>query len=504
MNDISALIKTLSSGEKRFFSLQSDNYERENTPEHLALYRALSVSKETNEAAFLRKNKDQSFTRFFSASKYKLWQRLLTLLVHYHDDDMLLLRLRKQISQADLLLVRGLFDDAEKLLSKTIDTCRKACLFELELEASAMMVKVLSAKGDLRCAEFTERKVEIIDIIAEIDTYDLLTMQIFRIVQSNKNLSILPENLFEPVFRHKCLHENYVQKSAMGKVGWHSLYEQYYNLKGDLLNRMKHTREIVLLLTENELIAEAYLSPLLIASANDLHNKFGVNDAAGLQEITNRINQSLAGRKKLKNNESLLIDSLLLLGEIYRLLIDQHFEAVLKMEKQIIAFSDALFQLKHPRYYLLKYMLVIACVSVNNFKKAVRVLAFTEMLPDEHQYDIRFKQYNFLLLFCYLKLGNYDSLKKTITKYRQMFETQKITRAEELLTDFFVKVGHDKSVQLRQKMKLLQSSLSELTNSTDNEFLKFNGASLAILRSTLFATSFVDEMDGLMSNSAHS
>jgi hypothetical protein len=504
MNEISVLVKMLNSGEKRFFSLQSDSYERENTPEYIELFRALSVSKETDEAVFLRKNKGKSFTRFFSASKYKLWQRLLTMLVHYHDDDMLLLRLRKQISQADLLLVRGLFDEAEKLLSKTIDTCRKACLFELELEASAVMVKVLSAKGDLRCAEFTERKIEIREIIAEIDTYDLLTMQMFRIVQSNKNLSILPEDLFEPVFKNRCLHENYVQKSVMGKVGWHSLYEQYYNLKGDVNNRMKHTQEIVLLLTENELIAEAYLSPLLIVSANELHNKFAVNDSAGLKEITNRINQSLAGRKKLKNNESLLIDSLLLLGEIYRLMIDQHFEAVLKMEKKIIAISDALFQLKHPRYYLLKYMLIVACISVNNFKKAIRVLAFTQMLPDEHQYDIRFKQYNFLLLFCYLKLGNYDSLKKTITKYRQIFEAQKITRAEELLIDFFVKAGQDKSVQLRQKMKLLNSSLTELTNSTDKEFLKFNGASLSILRSTLFATSFVEEMDGLIINSPHS
>ncbi|MGL5888243.1 MAG: hypothetical protein ACRC3B_00070 [Bacteroidia bacterium] len=417
---------------------------------------------------------------------------------------MLLLRLRKQISQADILLVRGLFDDAEKILQKTIDICRKACLFELELEASAVMVKVLTAKGDLRLAKFTERKIEIREIIDEIDSYNLLIVEMFYLSQSNKDLRIAAEVLFEPVFRNKFLQENYEQKSLLGKVGWHSFHEQYYYLKGDVYKRMKHTQEIVLLLTENELIAEANISPLLVASANELHNKYAVNDSAGLREITNRINQSLAGRKKLKNKESLLIDSLLLLGEIYILMIDQNFDAVLKMEKQIILFADELFKLKHLRYYILKYTFVTACISANNFKKAVRTLAFIGILDDEYNYEKRVKQYNFLLLFCYLKLGNYDSLKKTIIKHRQVFEQQKTTRAEELMVDFFMKVGQEKSVQLRQKMKNLETSLNELTNDTDKEFLRFNGASMAVLRSTLFATNFVDEMGKLSGNLQHS
>lgn len=494
MNELSALVKSLIPGEKRYFSLLNSHYDREQVPDHLELFHALVRSNETSEKDFLKKHRNKSFARFFAANKHKLWQRVLNALVHYHEEEVLSIRLRKQIAQAELLFYRHFYEEADKLLLKTIDISHKASLHELELDALNLLIRIYAQKSDERFNHAVAQKRRLLRILDEIYQYSELIIRLFECIRIHAPQTAAGAESLSGLLAHKLLQPDYAPASVMAEVGRHSFYEQYYHTSGSKPEaNIDHSREILRLLTSNKWITEAYLPELTAVFMNNLSNYYLSRDTVRLAEVLKHAEEILHSGLSRSGYLPLMIDSMFVQGRLYLYNLEGNYDKALKLEKQVMHFSNALLQAGHPRSYSLVYSFVMACFLAGNYRKPVRVLAMTDALKKQPYGDERFRQLNYLLMYCYLKTGNYEMLRSLLTMMKGENKGENMSEAEKTLLALYQQLAQGTQVKMRQKLRALENRWSAMQGDADKRFIHMNHTLRLLFLAQMKGTDFARE-----------
>jgi hypothetical protein len=494
MNEISVLVKSLAPGEKRFFSLLNSHYERGHIPDHQELFHALAGSGESSEKDFLRKHRNKSFVRFFAANKHKLWQRVLNALVHYHEDEVLSLKMRKQIAQAEILFYRHFHEEAGKLLRKTIEMCGKAGLHEIELDAVNLLTRIYVQESDDRFADLIRQKGKLLTVLGEIQQYSEL---IARLVEFANDFQVTKHDSSETLARlleHELLQPLYAPRSVWAEVLRHSFYAQYYYaFRVNTPQLIVHSEQMLLLLTSNKWIAEAHLPELTAVLMNNLSNCTISRDTDKLTALLKQAEAIFNKGLPHSGYLPLIIDSMLMLGKLYLYNLEGSFEKSLKLEKQVLHFSNELLKIGHPRSYVLIYNFVIACMLAGNFRKPIRVLAMTDALRKQYYGDERFRQLNYLLMYCYLKTGGHELLRSLLDMIKEQQYERNISEAEKQLQVFYQQVATGMPVKIRQLIKVLESKWQIMKTEKDVRFLQVNHTLRVLFSAQLKGTDFARE-----------
>lgn len=129
-DDLFKLVKSLSKNEKRYFHLFSGLQEGEKN--YLDLFNAVDDQKEYDEKVFVKKFKEKSFTKNLAWRKHHLYDTILSALESYHTSQDT--EVYSLIHRGEILLEKGLYKQALKVLAKAKAIAQKNETFTLLLE----------------------------------------------------------------------------------------------------------------------------------------------------------------------------------------------------------------------------------------------------------------------------------------------------------------------------------------------------------------------------------
>ncbi len=113
------LIKSLSRSEKGYFKKYSNFYDKEKK-NYVKIFNAMDLQKVYNEPKLIKKFKKERFIKQFSVAKKYLYDILMESLESYHKTATI--ELRSMLNRAEILIDKGLYKQAQKILKKAKDT----------------------------------------------------------------------------------------------------------------------------------------------------------------------------------------------------------------------------------------------------------------------------------------------------------------------------------------------------------------------------------------------
>ena len=135
-NSIFRLIKSLTVNERRYFKLYTSTYKGKKENIYTSLFKAIDKQKTVyDEDKLKRKNKGASFIKNLSLQKNRLYNLIMESLGSYYAENSIKGILRKQITQAEILFTKGMFEEHKKLIlkAKKIALQREEYLYLLEI-----------------------------------------------------------------------------------------------------------------------------------------------------------------------------------------------------------------------------------------------------------------------------------------------------------------------------------------------------------------------------------
>ncbi|MCA6364967.1 MAG: hypothetical protein IM638_18195 [Bacteroidetes bacterium] len=414
--------------------------------------------------------------------------------MHYHEDEVLSLRMRKQIAQAELLFYRHFHKESAKLLFKTIDLCNQAGLHEIELDAVNLLMRIYVQESADRFADLNSKKRELLAVLDEIQQYSELLAHVIEITNGFTGTTHAGSERAVWLLEHELMQQTHKPRSIRAEILRHSIYVQYYYASRiNTPQLIVHSEQMLELFTANKWIAAAHLPELTAVLMNNLSNYYVQRDTVKLTALLKHAEGILNKGISRSGYLPLLIDSMFILGKLYLCNLEGNFEKALKLEKQVLHFSNELLKIGHPRSYMLIYNFVIACLLAGNYRKPIRVLAMADALREQYYGDVRFRQLNYLLMFCYLKTGGYELLRSVLTAINEQQGKRTISEAERYLQVFYQQVAKGVQVKIRQLIKALENKWESLKTEEDVLFFQHNQSLRVLLRAQLKGTDFASE-----------
>ncbi|MCU0436169.1 MAG: hypothetical protein MUC87_22120 [Bacteroidia bacterium] len=496
MNRIFSLIKMLEPGEKRYFSLVSSHYDRASLPDYFALYRALSEFEETDERVFIQKNRKQKFIRNLALNKHSLWQRLLSALVHYHDEDVLVLKLRKQLSQAELLIDRDFFEEAENLLGKVAEICRMACLSELELETTRLQIRISSLVSESKLLSLLDRRNEIIRIITENDEYNRLLTELVNLFQFNTgNNEALAGSM--KLIKHPLLAPGFKPLSIMGEVFRHAIMDQYNYYMPGVKPTLEHNRAITHLLSSNDWMIRLHTSLFTTNSMNLVILGFQLREATVLHEVLDKINKSKLRLSNFSGVQPLLFESMTLICEVYIFYLEDRTDKIMQMEKKITAMCQKLDLVRETRAHYLRMIYFKACLEQRDYRKGIRIMQYYLQNVKKPKSVVVHRICNYALMICLLSKGSYSPLKRLLRQIEKLTMSVAVSETEKALIQFFKHVVRDEGMNLRENLRILNHEIIHNYKTKDESFVKWGIDIFAQCRAMQKASDFRRELEVL-------
>ncbi len=115
-DDLPDLIYSMSGSEKRFFSLFCVRHTGAENNLTLSLFRDLEHTREKTMNTFLDENKEKAYAKHFRFHKHRLYGQILQSLHLFHALNSGKERLRSHLHMADILIEKGLFRQAGKII----------------------------------------------------------------------------------------------------------------------------------------------------------------------------------------------------------------------------------------------------------------------------------------------------------------------------------------------------------------------------------------------------
>jgi hypothetical protein len=134
-DDLFKLIKSLTGGEKRFFKIYVSRYSAGKKNNYLRVFDAIDAQKEYNEDKLLN---TQRYIVKLPLVKTRLYKLLLESLESFSGK--IEYEIRSMLNQADFLLKKGLLEQQEKLLDKTLQLARDYYKYEYIAEINQLQI----------------------------------------------------------------------------------------------------------------------------------------------------------------------------------------------------------------------------------------------------------------------------------------------------------------------------------------------------------------------------
>ena len=115
--DLFHLIQSMSKSEKRYFKMESKKAGNK-TSNHVKLFDAINNLEEYDEEVLKKKLRKEKFIQHLSAEKRYLYQAVLRSIRNFRGDQSIFAQIKTMVVDANYLLERALYDQAENILDK--------------------------------------------------------------------------------------------------------------------------------------------------------------------------------------------------------------------------------------------------------------------------------------------------------------------------------------------------------------------------------------------------
>lgn len=159
------LIKSLSSSEKRYFSLYASRHTMGEKNNSVKMFQKLEALEHYDEKKFREKNSKEAFVKHYRFNKHFLYRLILQALRSFHAGKTAEAEIREHIHYIDILVEKGLFGQALEMIDSTKVKAMRYQFFELYFE---LLHKELSLHRDHGFADADEEKIA--SLFTEMET----------------------------------------------------------------------------------------------------------------------------------------------------------------------------------------------------------------------------------------------------------------------------------------------------------------------------------------------
>ena len=437
------LIKAMSKGEKRFFTLYVSKENDASNKKFVLLFNAIDKQKKYNEPKIIQSN-SAFFPHQFSNLKNHLYLQLLKCIKLCNSSKLENLRISELLDYARVLYSKCLYKECVKMIDKVKalakENDRSILLLEiLELE-KMVLPKTLEAKNQDRVNALIKTTKTVAESINNINTFSSLALKlnayylqtgfIKNKTDEEKLSHFFKSNL--PTFKEKNLsfqEKIYLYNSYVGYYLFTQNFNQSYNYAKKCVTifnlfpeMQKHKLELYIRALNN-----------LLVSQNKLYK---------YKEFAETQKQLIA----IKRNKKLILTeniNLNLFKAIYVHEINRHFMlGDFKSGTRIVAALEGelnKFIPKLDKHAILLFYYKIACLYIGNgnIKTALKWL---NKIYNEKEIDLRSDIHSFtriLLLVCHFELNHEDLLESTIrSTYRYFRKKGELTKYQNYILNF--------------------------------------------------------------------
>lgn len=167
-DDLFLLIQSMSKTEKRYFKMESKK-AGDKTSNHVKLFDAINNLDEYNEDVLKKKLKKEKFIAHLSAEKRYLYNALLKSIRNFRGDQFIFTQIKTMVIDANYLLERTLYDQAEKILDKAERLAIKiddtVSLLEINLKKQEVLRAQKRKRYESELFSLMDKKDEVLDLL---------------------------------------------------------------------------------------------------------------------------------------------------------------------------------------------------------------------------------------------------------------------------------------------------------------------------------------------------
>lgn len=125
------LIHSMTKAEKRYFKIQASRHVKGNTNNYIRLFDLLEGMDVYEKTKIEKVFKGERFMNNLSAAKRYLFNAITESLLHFHSKNSKIKQLKREVDKVPLLIKRGLFKEANKIIVKVKKQAKKYQLYPL-------------------------------------------------------------------------------------------------------------------------------------------------------------------------------------------------------------------------------------------------------------------------------------------------------------------------------------------------------------------------------------
>lgn len=366
------LIKSLSQNEKRYFKRFVNIHSNDGRDKkYMQIFEEIEKSDSYDGLIIMSKlGWDRTKNAYYSEKKNYLYNLILKSLRTYHSDQKALYELRAYQTDIDILLEKGLIEEALKRLRKAKKQADKYHYDEIALELSAVERRINRRVATQKIIEQADEKRLICEqYLKKINyKYELLAYyeRLFLLSKSKENNEeVKLEDFYKKV---QNIYEA-SDKSYHTEFYYHLSTAVYYRATGDVKNSYKGWKELVNMTNEESFLIEENTFRYIGMINNYLTYCRALGKHQERQDYVKNFEQ--INEKKLDNTSKALFFQAYYLTELNYLVGEDDFHKVLELipaiEKGLKKYGRNLSEdLKMPIYFNICY----AYLNLDKFEEA--------------------------------------------------------------------------------------------------------------------------------------
>lgn len=254
-DDLFILIQSLTSNEKRFFRRFSSI--REGNKNYLDLFNAIDKLKEYDEQKLKKKHEGKSFIKNLAYEKVYLQKQVLRTLRMMNTNVGSIQEVNTMIEEAELLVFRGLFKSAHRLLEKAKKNA-------IALEAFPLLFRINSilSQAAMRMGDYDYLYKQSFNIVSgtnqEIEKFKnreaivAISNRIFSIINTQGKVSDTGMKELEVIMKDPILENINKMDTFYGKLFFYHCHDWYFTYKEQLKKAFDINKKVITLYKENE------------------------------------------------------------------------------------------------------------------------------------------------------------------------------------------------------------------------------------------------------------
>lgn len=476
-SELFVLIKSLSKAEQRYFKLFASWHVIGEQNNYVSLFDAINKQASYDEDALKKTLKDSSFIKHFPVVKKQLHEMLLQSLHRYHTTHSLEEKVKMNCHQAKILLEKGLYKQAQKLIDKTKQKADQNELLELLPEIYEVRRNLLSRQyfRGLAKKELQEMEYEEADNLNKLQNLNLIKMLSGQIAQyhyqkiSGRTVSDWKE--VDDIMLNPVLQD---QKNALtfrAQLDFIQTHATWHFIKGETEQAYEYNRKFLNLLDNNDK-AKHYPQRYVSTLNNYLIDSLVLGKYEAVEKGIKRL-RDLPQEKAFNRLENLELNVFRLTYqlELNMCIALKQFERGCNLKDPI---NEGLNKFKGKivkhNVVTLHYLLAYVHFGNSNYEDALTWL--NKILDDREEKAVQ-EVYSFarlLNLITHYELGNHQLLDSLIkSTYRYQKKRKKLFGTEKLILKYLSKLNYmidDKELRhtfenFLKELKKLQTQAEE-------------------------------------------